>query len=77
MALVKRECEDVLKTIRETAERQIHEIVEHYDEAKEKVFKNENSLKLSLRKSFCAVLKSKTKIDTFASKERCSPRPVN
>lgn len=50
MALVKRECEDILKTTRETAERQIHEIVELYDEAKEKVFKkSENLLKLSLK----------------------------
>ncbi|CAD1471415.1 unnamed protein product, partial [Heterotrigona itama] len=36
-ALVKRECEDILKTARETAEKQIHEIVELYDEAKEKM----------------------------------------
>ncbi|KAK1125521.1 hypothetical protein K0M31_005880 [Melipona bicolor] len=37
VALVKRECEDILKTTRETAERQIHEIAELCDEAKEKV----------------------------------------
>ncbi|KAF3426916.1 hypothetical protein E2986_03126 [Frieseomelitta varia] len=37
VALVKRECENILKTTRETAKRRIHEIVELYDEAKEKV----------------------------------------
>lgn len=38
MALVKRECEDILEMSRETAEKQFHEVVELYNEAKEKVF---------------------------------------
>lgn len=38
MDLVKRECEDILKQTRESAEKQFHEIVELYNETREKVF---------------------------------------
>lgn len=38
MDLVKRECEDVLKQTRESAEEQFHEMVELYNETREKVF---------------------------------------
>ena len=38
MDLVKRECEDILKQTRESAEKQFHEMVELYNESREKVF---------------------------------------
>lgn len=38
MDLVKRECEDVLKQTRESAEKQFHEMAELYNESREKVF---------------------------------------
>ncbi|XP_061933306.1 myosin-1-like isoform X1 [Apis cerana] len=37
MDLVKRECEDILKQTRESAEKQFHEMVELYNESREKV----------------------------------------
>lgn len=38
MDLIKRECEDILKQTRESAEKQFHEMVELYNESREKVF---------------------------------------
>ncbi|CAK9798433.1 hypothetical protein ANTQUA_LOCUS1632 [Anthophora quadrimaculata] len=44
MALVKREYEDILKITRENAEKQLHEIVQLYDEAREKVTRLEGHI---------------------------------
>ncbi|KOC60098.1 hypothetical protein WH47_08088 [Habropoda laboriosa] len=45
ITLVKQECEDILKTTRETAGRQFHEIVELYNEAREKVTRLEGRVR--------------------------------
>ncbi|XP_033309174.1 uncharacterized protein LOC117210343 [Bombus bifarius] len=46
VALVKRECEDILEMSRETAEKQFHEVVELYNEAKEKVTRLEKRVEM-------------------------------
>lgn len=48
---------------RETAEKQFHEVVELYNEAKEKVFEKENLLKLSLVTQWISQMKSKNKFN--------------